>query len=184
MKVQPIKENTRDYIAAGTLGAIGGYTVKNLLPLSEYEREEFFTPDIMRSIKGAERSAREAEYDSIIVGAKEGSEEIAENVLDIFKANKDNVVGNRFRELLENIKIYDDKIQESVIKLSKRVRDIGKDARKAESQPIEALAKSSRPTSYFILFGSIIFLSLAVLRNSLRKNMNTENDNKKLDKIA
>ena len=184
MIVRPVKENTKDYTAATAVGALGGYTVKNIMPLSDYERTEFFTPDIMRTIKGIERDARETEYDSIVIGAKEGTEEIATNVLDIFKKNRENIIGDKFDDLLESIKNNDNKTQESVVRLSKRVRDCGREARKTKTKTVEALAKGSRPTSYFILLGSVICLSFAVLRNALKKSMVPSNDYKSIDRLA
>ena len=49
-----------------------------------------------------------------------------------------------------------------------------KETRKSEAKSIESLAKSSRPTSYFVLLTSGILLSFAVLKNSLSKNMDAK----------
>lgn len=172
MRIEPLKENTRDYITAGALGAIGGYSLKHYLPLSDYERSEVYTDAVKQKLVGIENGARKMEFDTIILGVKEGSEDIPADVLDVFVKNKDNIVKHDKKQLLNDISTYDDRIKEGVLKLAKRVKQSGVEAKEIENRSIEALAKSSRPTSYFVLLGTVILLTFAVLKNSLKKNMN------------
>ncbi len=183
MRTQSI-ENIKSYTTAATLGVVGGYALKHAMPLSEYEREEFFTPAVIDSLRNIENSAKASEFDSIVIGAREGIEDVSEDTIKIFKANRVNILENKAEDLLENISNYDKHAKEAVIKLARRVQQSGLDAKDAQIKNYVALAKQSRPTSYFMLVGSVIMLSFAVLKNSLFKNMNDGEEYKPLDYIA
>ncbi|MBE7705871.1 MAG: hypothetical protein E7Z91_01310 [Cyanobacteria bacterium SIG30] len=181
MRIQSAKENIKSYANAATFGVVGGYALKHLLPLSSYEKNDVFTPEVLDNIKHIVNGAKKSEFDAIELGVKEGSEEIAENVLDLFKANKNNILSDKFDEVANNLKDVTDKTKEGVQVLIKRVQRSGEMAEEVSRKSYEALAKNSRPTFYFVALLSAITLSVAVLKKSLKNNIEVKPDKKDFD---
>ena len=184
MRVQPINDNKREYLRAGAFGVVSGYALKYALPLSEYERNSTFTEKALETVKHAANGARRAEYYAIVDGAREGTESIAPDVLDAFVSNKANLLYDTQDVIKASSKDLNKKAQEGLLALAKRVHNKGKEAEELSKKSFEAMTKSSRASLYFVALTSAVFLSLAVLKNSLKANMvPQENDSESISSL-
>ena len=117
MRVQNIKEKLNSYMTAGTIGVLGGYSLKYALPLSEYEKADVFNPQVVNGMKRAVSSAKKEEFDNIISWAKDGSENITDSVLKSFKDNEKNILDDKIDDIAKNLSSASEGTKQGVLKL-------------------------------------------------------------------
>lgn len=155
------------YLKCATIGALTGYSLKYILPVTPHERDDSFK----KSLKEINAEAKAAKL-----------EEIGE----IRKSRKQSKAANIFVRLYDTKKLKPlkrKKIKKSLtgetLTLLRRVNERAKYVRLLERKDLKVITKSIRPTAGFVLIGASLGFAFAVINNIM--NVVAENDTQYID---
>ncbi len=165
-KVENSKSN--NYVLPALLGGTAGYSLKYIMPLSEFEHKDAFTKEVQKRSDEAALHARTMEYDKIISDSKIEGANIDKDVLRAFKDKsiKDSLLSNNADGFKKQVADFDDKVKAGLKNLAQSVFDKGEFAAKQIADETTVLAKNSRPGLYYATVGSIVALTIASLKQA------------------
>lgn len=171
MAVEAIQLNKHDsnqahasYLKAGALGALTGYSLKYILPVSKVEKElkndEFFV-ELKKTVKEARLKEIEA-----IRNSKTKTE-----ATDVFisMVDKKEIKASKLKELKEPIAI-------EVKKLIIRVNDKARAVKAVGNEIFTAMTKHIRPTKTFVAAGVGVACAGALVYNLLARTKVSEEE--------
>lgn len=167
MSVNVVRRNDEphtSYLKSAALGALTGYALKYMLPLTPQEKDDTYV-NSLKELRDKAKNIRLAEIEAI--RKKESKSEAEKVFLKIYDAKKLKNIGDQ--NLSENLLSKVIEIRAKVNKDALRALDHGK-------KTLEALTKSIRPTSVFVPIGAAIGILAAFGNNILYSTSGIEVD--------
>lgn len=167
MSVNVVRRNDEShtsYLKSAALGALTGYALKYMLPLTPQEKDDTYV-NSLKELKDKAKNIRLAEIEAI--RKKEHKSEAEEVFLKIYDAKKLKNLGDQ--NLSEHL-------LSKVIEIRAKVNNDALRALNHGKKTLEALTKSIRPTSVFVLIGAAIGILAAFGNNILYSTSGIEVD--------
>lgn len=152
------------YLKSSALGALTGYALKYILPLTPQEKDDTY----MRRLDEIKNKARNLRLKKIaILRAKEPKNEAEEVFLKLHDSKKLKNLGEQ--NLPEHL-------LSKVIELRAKINNSAQRALDHGSRSLEAVTKSIRPTGIFVFVGAAVGILMAFGNNAIYSTSVTGDD--------
>jgi len=158
MAVSAIQKNDNNiksssYLKAGVIGALTGYSLKYLIPVTSQEKDEFYNA----AVDEIETKAQKSRLEAISSLAPKAKPEIESTDKFIRMCNNSDL---SHAEINAKINLSD-----NAMNLIHQVNNRGKEISKQGLESLTATVKSIRPTSVFVITGLSVALVGALAHN-------------------
>lgn len=160
--VQKNKSNSMSYIKATAIGALTGYSLKYILPISPQEKDENFKA----SLKCSRHKAQKAKL-AAIENIKNSKNKSAINDTFIRMYDKKQLKPSLINKL-------ENHLRGEIVETIKKVNEVTKIEKLNSKKDLIAITKSIRPTGAFVAIG-FIFGFVVALINNISNKISAEN---------
>lgn len=158
MAVSAIQNNENNsknshFLKSATIGALTGYSLKYLIPITPQEKDEFYNS----AVDDIETKAQKAKFNAIKKLSSKNNTAIGSNDSFARMCNSSNLTQAELEKKL--------KLPEETIDLIHQVNNISKRVSEQGMASLKATIKSIRPTFAFVITGVAIGLGTALTRS-------------------
>lgn len=150
------------YIKSSATGALVGYSLKYILPITPQEKDEIYN-SFLSEREARVKKAKSAEIEEIRKSVKHS--DTADNFISLYDAKK--LTFSKTQKLKKSL-------NEGLYELVKRVNDAGRAEKIKLRKDLTAITKSIRPTGTFVILGILAGLIIAFIKN-ITNNTATNN---------